>query len=411
MVTYFNHFCFIINKKFKMIKSMKNTGLFIFFSLFYLTTQATIRTVNNATVSAAQFTNLQDAINASLPNDTIYLHASPIIYPEVTVVKPIVIFGEGSLPDQQFQYRTQIERLNLYFSADYATNAGGSKIYGCKIDQMYLGTGNTSCSCVASGYATASIGVSDILIQRNQIGYLYFSNQTINPSQWGHGVHSNVSVINNIINIITAQCINSCLFANNIIRDFSMFQTEGLSHQGNTISNNTILGTMINVHGSQVVNNLISPISTFGSSTYITLSGQGNAYIRNVFTSSISQCYDCTSTFSENLGNVPSQVIQMPFDYMGYMGEIWNTSYQFLGPFPNFHIISGYQGINYGTDNTDVGIYGGAFPWVDANSENERFRYFAPPSQLPVLKEFNVLDPVVSPSGQMNIQFKAKSQN
>jgi hypothetical protein len=84
-----------------------------------------------------------------------------------------------------------------------------------------------------------------------------------------------------------------------------------------------------------------------------------------------------------------------------------------LGPFPNFHLLTGALGDNFGTDGTDVGIYGGAFPWVDYLSSNldERFRYYAPPRQLPVLQHLSVSTPFVSPSGQLNIQIKAKSQN
>jgi hypothetical protein len=93
-------------------------------------------------------------------------------------------------------------------------------------------------------------------------------------------------------------------------------------------------------------------------------------------------------------------------------GQVWVSNYTENNSFPNFHLVPGSVGQNYGTDGTDVGIYGGAFPWTDYTSNPDvRYLYYAPPKQLPVLQQLDVLTPFVSPAGQINIQFKAKSQN
>lgn len=374
-----------------------------------MTISATIRTVNNAVNSAGQYSSLQAAIDASQPNDTLYIHASATIYPEVTVVRPLVIFGEGALPDQQSLSNTYIQRLNLYFSTDYTTNAGGSKVYGCRIGEVRIGTGNVSCNCSTSGLS-ASLGVSNVLFERNEIGNFKMTNDDIGDASFILGIHNNVVAINNIIFRLDSDVMRNCLFSNNIIRDSGVMGFAGVSQVGNIFVNNTFVGTILSFSNAQVLNNLFMTYTDY-SPNVITIYGWESSYVNNVFSGPISFCSNCGLTESNNLFSVGNVVNQSLYSASTGTGQVWNAGYESLGPFPDFHIAPGNLGVNYGTDNTDVGIYGGVFPWIDYDSPNPRYRYYAPPSQLPVLQEFNVLDPVVSPSGQINIQFKAKSQN
>jgi hypothetical protein len=377
--------------------------LFIFVALY---ANATIRTVNNSSGAAGQYTDLQVAIDASAANDTIYVHASATAYPVVTVVRPIVIFGEGSLPDQQNQFRTILDGVNLNYSINGETNASGSKIYGCRILQLNFGVSSNFCNCPTSAYSTGLYGVSNVNIERCDIRHLYIG---FLGSGIQHGIHENVTFINNIIYRIDSGIVRGCLFANNIIRDCGMIDACGcVNSENNVFVNNTVVGTIFTVAGAQVLNNHFETYTAhFGNVNFL---APQSFLVNNVFKTDIMNNGGFTVT--NCLFNAGAMSISTIYDASNGTEQVWNSSYSDLGPFPNFHLTPGTMGINFGTDGTDVGIYGGAFPWVDYVSSNldERFRYYAPPKQLPVLQHLSVSTPIVSPSGQLNIQIKAKSQ-
>jgi hypothetical protein len=388
---------------------MKNTILVISALLSFITTQATIRTVNNSTGGAGQYLSLQAALDASAAYDTVYIHASDIIYPQVYVVRPVVIFGEGALPDQQSLDATYIDRINFYFSEFYDTNASGSKIYGCKIGNLHLGTGNVNCNCNTSWYNSASYGVNNITIERCEIGNLKMTSEDIGVENYALGIQSNIVVKNNIIRRLEAGVMRNCLIANNIIGDPVVSGNPGVESYNNVFVNNTILGTYVSFSGAQVNNNLFMTI--LAHSGNLNIYGWNSALNKNVFSIPVTLCTDCGVTASTNVfaaGNIVNEAV---WDWSNSTGQIWNSGYSNQGPFPDFHLLNGSVGSNYGTDNTDVGIYGGPFVWVDYLSPSPRYRYYAPPKQLPVLQEVNVLNSVVSPTGNINIQVKAKSQN
>ncbi len=350
---------------------------------------ATIRTVNNSPGGAGQHISLQEAIDASAPYDTLYVHASAIMYPTVTIVRPLVIFGEGALPDQQYQFKTQIQRVNLYYSADFLSNAGGSKIYGCRIDELFIGTGDVN-------------GVSDITLERNQINMLRLAQG--GPPIYALGIHNNIVVTNNLIGNLYGLIMSNCVFLNNVMRDTSI-QLGG--SYNNLIANNVFVGNSQGFGGAQIMNNLFMKYQ--GDTQDNNIFGSNCSYVNNVFSNGAYFCSQCGISQINNVFNAGVIVVQSPSG----QGILWDSDYgNYNGTlFPNFHLLAGSAGVGFGTDNTDVGIYGGAFPWVDYNSLDERFRYFAPPSQLPVLQEFNIQNPAINPNDQIIIQIKAKSQN
>src|SRR5678815_4149484 len=79
--------------------------LFLFLSLgLCINVFATVRTVSNNPTALAQFNTIQDAVNASVNGDTIYVHGSPTPYPGFTIQdKRLTIIGPGWSPAQNFQ--------------------------------------------------------------------------------------------------------------------------------------------------------------------------------------------------------------------------------------------------------------------------------------------------------------------
>jgi len=370
------------------ISFISNFLIGIFFLAASTRVQANIRTVNNSPGGGAQYSSLQEAINACNPYDTLYIHASSTIYPAVSIVRPIVIFGEGALPDQQYLFKTRIEGIYLSYSADFQSNAGGSKIYGCHINGLTIGTGNVN-------------GVSDIRIERNQIDILSFNQGE--PPYYTLGIHNNIVAINNLIGNVYGLIMTNCVFFNNIMRDTSI-QLQG--SYNNVYANNVFIGNSQGLAGAQVINNLFTKY--LGDAQDNNIFGSNCSYVNNVFSNGASFCSSCAITQMNNIFNAGVIVTQSPYG----QGTLWESGYSNYPNtlYPNFHLLSGSVGVGFGTDNTDVGIYGGAFPWVDYISADERFRYFSPPSQLPVLKEFNILNPAINPNGVISIQVKAKSQ-
>jgi hypothetical protein len=76
-------------------------GIFTFLALVAaLSTFATTHTVSNATTNPSQFNNLQTALDAASPGDTILLDATSISYGNAIVTKQVHIYGAKSQPGQ-----------------------------------------------------------------------------------------------------------------------------------------------------------------------------------------------------------------------------------------------------------------------------------------------------------------------
>lgn len=74
---------------------MKTPFTFILIALFYWNAYATIHTVNNSPDSAADYNNVQAAIDAATAGDTIYVAGSNAPYPNFNVDKELTVFGSG----------------------------------------------------------------------------------------------------------------------------------------------------------------------------------------------------------------------------------------------------------------------------------------------------------------------------
>ena len=386
---------------------MKKALLWTMLFMVSQVADATIRIVDSQFASPTSFITVQAAIDASSPNDTIYVQASLATYPAATLTFPVVIFGEGALPNQQEQKTSSISSLTLTYSSGNTTNAGGSKIYGLYINNLILGGssyGVGSCTtCVPPGGSPPSYNVSNLHFERNYI----------NTTILAYGAQFNLVFKNNILNQVMnntsgGTSLFNCNFYNNIIMN-GFYVGAAEFGSGNNFSHNTCFINNIKFSGANIVDNLFDISGQYSSSQTFT-TGYSYAYFhRNVFGMPLSTQSNAqiTSTFGENQFVTGTQVIQGKPEGTGVI----NANYWSPGPYWNLHFNASTAGIGYASDGTDVGIYGGTSPWVDEVSTNERFRYFAAPSQLPVLTELNILTPNTTPNGTLNFQIKAKSQN
>ena len=75
--------------------------------------QSKVLTVSNNTNSPGQYIDLQVACDAASDYDTIYIHASEKAYDAVNVKKPLVLIGEGALPNQQVLWGTNVSSITF----------------------------------------------------------------------------------------------------------------------------------------------------------------------------------------------------------------------------------------------------------------------------------------------------------
>ena len=134
---------------------MKKILLSLVFAAIATSAHATIRTVNNGTVGAGQYTSVQTAVDASAVGDTIYIHGSQTSYGNVTLNKRLVLIGAGhNITGTQFNFKTLLDNI-LLSQGNSTTLPTGSTIKGINFGSIY-GSGGT-------------LPVNNITLERNYI--------------------------------------------------------------------------------------------------------------------------------------------------------------------------------------------------------------------------------------------------
>ena len=368
---------------------------------FTLSASATVLTVSNNTYSPGQYTDVQDACNAAAANDTIYIHGSPTNYGDFTVTKPLVIFGAGALPDKNYAWTTTVG--NVTFGFNGVSSSAGSKIFGCR------------CNVILGINATGGAGVSNIVIERNAIGSVRFTN--------GYFVYdfNNIYIRNNVISQIQPLTIyygsyqnptlNNVQIRNNIIS--GDIQGLGSNPSGPTIAHNIIYGDIHACNSASIFNNIF-----YGGANALSINNLENTYctITNNCIISASTTYTPgmvvygTNTGGDNLLNVDPL-----FNDDGTLAEVfvWNYSYTSPGengPFADYHLQASSPCIGAGVGGEDLGIYGGVTPYFEGIPNDSRFRYYPMPN-IPTMRDMSIENSNILPDGTLNVEFKARKQD
>lgn len=265
--------------------------------------------------NAIFYTDLPTAVAAGQNGDTIYIPGGSWSA-NLSINKRLFIIGTGHNPDS-----TQATGI-CYLSGNISISNGASN---GRITGIYL-TGTLAAVDTATNY----------IISRCRMGNIQL---TAHSSQW--------IIEENIINsqIIGYGAYNN-LFSNNIIGQ--CFYNMG---PNNTVKNNIFLmqSYEIGCSNSSSVNNC-----TFENNNFIgggNFTGQNNNLINNnLFVANI------TFPFGNNLGsnNVVNQTQSSIF--VNQTGSTFDYT-------QDYHLKLTSPGKNAGTDGTDIGIYGGMFPW------------------------------------------------
>jgi hypothetical protein len=323
------------------------TIIILALTAIYLNVSATVWRVNPTPNSSAHYSTLQAAHDAAttLNNDTLYLEGSTFSAGGLTITKKLTIIGNGYFLAQnpETQYNIQPSIFNSYVYC----NAGseGSKFIGCTFFySIYLYTNNLTFERNHFPYGNSSaiyaqVNCSDILILNNYFE-TYYGYQSINLSQ----VHSNILIANNYFNgYVTVGGSFSGIFANNIFN------------------------YPITIYNSTLVNNIALHTATL--SNCVVTYNIGNS-----------------TQFGDQNGN--QQNVSQTDLFVGPTGT--STDGQWV-------LKVGSPAIGTGEGGTDIGIFGGEYPYIL--------------SGLPPIPAIYSLDAQSLPSNTLDVNLKAKSHN
>jgi hypothetical protein len=360
---------------------MKNLKVHFLLLLTFavLSANGAILIVNNNPNNPGNYTNLQDAIDAASPEDTILVSGSETYYSGATpgtyisINKPLTLIGAGYNPYTQYRLASKLYGIN--FTSDAENDPSYSTIMG-----FYI-SGNINANGSYINY---------INIHRNRIdGDIEFNNGTY--SNWNYW-----SIRNNIIYMISNYNLNPGLANSNIENNIIRYRVHNLNTGSIIFSNNIFTcGTyyenvfLVDVSYCQFINNIF-----FGGSYY-------SEPINCTFTNNIIYGYNnaygsfnCTTNTCENNFVDSDPVFVSVSDYF------FNYSY-------DYHLDTGSPGLAAGTDGTDIGIYGGLYPFP--GGELVPWQTSAMPT-LPQIYKMNVLNPTLPIDGTLQVKIEATSQ-
>ncbi len=325
--------------------------------------QATMGQVSKITVmhngNAAFYGDLTAAVTAAAAGDTIYLPGGGINpASQVIINKKLTIVGAGHYPDSTIATNpTIVSYITLITGAD------NGSISGCKLNSISFGT------------TANNQTVNNYRIERCYIVSLYLNYSGTSTSQ-------GIIVRENVIDPSVYGEVSSILFEKNIFRS-------GLYYSSPAVFNNNIFycSSSLNVDNSIINNNII-----IASTSYTISLGSNSVYNNNLFcTTSIlgGGNYNCGSTNVCN-NNLSDQMAVNTFV------NATTTNFSYAN---NYHLLSSSPAKNYGTDGTDLGIYGTLYPYKEA----------AMPFN-PHIGSKNI-GTVVSPTGNLSVDMKVSAQD
>ena len=310
-------------------------------------TSATVWRVNATPNSSAHYASLQAAHDnaLTLTDDTLYLEGSTFSAGGLTITKKLTIIGNGYFLDQNPDTQHNISPSKISSYVYCHAGSEGSKFSGCTFySPVYIYTNNIILERNHFTYGQnnqiyAQANCSDILIIDNY----FYCHTSWNSIYFGY-THSNILVANNYF---TGKV--------NVSSNFGGIFSNNIFHNATTI------------HNSTVVNNI--SLSTVSLTNCIVTYNIG------------------TSTqFGDQDGN-QQNVLQADI-FVGSTGNSTDGQWQ---------LKTGSPAIGAGEEGTDIGLYGGEFPYKL--------------SGLPPIPAIYSLDAQSFPSNTLDVNLKAKSHN
>lgn len=357
---------------------MKKLFAVLLFISSFTQTKATTLIVDNNQNAPTPYSTISVAVNAAASGDTILVKASATTYPGVTITdKEIHIVGEGYKPHDVFGLKTIISAI--VFSTSGTLSTSGSSLEGVETSVQIYGsptaniTNLTLKRCKISGLQTS---YAEVLAYNNVLDHVALATTSLNCAfynnifQWiySSSIYSSGNVYLPCTSISTFS--GNHVFKNNIF--LTGFSTRNMSNGfGNSVFSDNI------IVGGSYVNN----------SFYCTYSHNISFYGTNV---------NFNTTGTNNGGN--NQVGVNPL----FVSETNNT----YNDTDDFHLQATSPGKNAGSDGTDIGIYGGLYPWPDGNESSGNGYMYSQEPQYPQVNQLILNNASVPQNGNINIQVR-----
>jgi hypothetical protein len=322
------------------------------------------------------YTKLDTAIVHAVNGDTIYLPGGNFAL-NVNISKRLHIIGAGYRPDSSFV--TNPTNINVSSALYLITGADGGSLIGIKLNGiLYFGTSpsnaNVSNYTVGRCYIVGSVTSYSNTATNN----LFYENILS-----GGGIGNQYSSIN----MANAE---SNYFYNNIISGGygGMGANTVVGIGAGSVFKNNILINNNTYYCLQAISNTVFENNIFACNSFYYSPNifENNLFNNNLFVLNISFPFG-TTTGSNNIVN---QAINSIF--VNRTGN--NFSYT-----DDYHLQLTCPGKNFGKDGTDIGIYGGAYPWKDGG--------------MPFNPHFQkaIIGPTTDGSGNLDIQIKVAAQD
>lgn len=342
---------------------MNKNFLFVLVALLATTTALNAQKValhSAGTIQHFEGTDgLKAAYEASTDGDTIYLPGGAFNMPD-GFEKQLTIFGAGHYPDSTQATRKTTLNSTLYLNV----NADNFYMEGVDIN------GNISFEYDKS--------INNVTIKRCKFTNLQIDKNSDNTSDTTYC--NNISVIGNVINYnLSLRNARNVLVANNIIRAAikNSYTNQIVNNVFIESDHNTSYTVISNSDNNYIANNI------FLQDNYSSLaSGNGNAFRNNIFARS-SPYYGVAPELSGNYVGVSRDTI-----LVNQTGRFFDYSHDYHLQSPDDYV---------GTDGTQVGIYGGMFPYKEGAVPSN------PHIQIAVIE-------ATASNGQLNVEIKAASQ-
>ena len=396
---------------------------FLVLILIVLATGVNAQTIriadNNSTrpTGANIYPTLQAAVNAAVPGDLVYVQPSPTSYGDITIDRQITLRGIGFNTGKDIALSSTVGNIGLTNTVTNATNASGTVIEGVVANIIYMGfqTGTFSytfqnitisnCSVNFIFHGTGYMPASNITIQTCSVYYLYLNEATVSQLLVYGNFFTGGIICGTYANVggTPACCssyggtMSSVIFSNNII-------TQTTNNQFNTtvsamaITNNIFIGGT-DKPGSRFISGRLTDATVTNNIFYgTTPDSNGSPFERNSFLNNISfgTSNDALPPTGSGVGNTGSgnQVSVDP--------KFVNAPYAVVyAATMDFTLQPTSPGKNAGTDGTDIGITGGAYPVTSGN-------FLLKTPHAPVIMTLNPA--AIVPQGQpIQTNIKAKS--
>lgn len=329
--------------------------------------EATSLVVDNRPDRPADFRSIEDAVQASIARDTIYVMGSDLPYQGFSLTTPKVIYGPGYFleinPDTQLEKKEAVVSGESYVidwkSSDFA--GSGSEIYGLVLDSLtiqanyrnpaVLDVSDFSDSSFDYDYETfiseneerATDTLKNVSIMRNKIGHLQL---------WGN--NSQLALHQNFIDDLFM--IGSYI---DPFDETGEYQDENYSTLVNFSAQNNIIRNL---------GNLIDALEgNEGVDTYYAYEQENNLFGENSIEQNVIFRYGMQADFffQNNMFerfDISSELFEG--NYVGTFEEFFEDNSGSLIHDRDFQLREGSPAIGAGTAGIDQGAFGGDRPYV-----------------------------------------------